>query len=387
MNIGFDFRMGGTLNAGIGRYAFELLKAMLAIDPHDTFYVFYNESVAPADLDVLDQSLNVELVKVSARHYSIAEQTVFLRVLNNTPVDVMFFPNFNHPIWYKKPFVVTIHDMVHHRISGHKKSRWLWFKAYQMEMEHAARASRAIIAPSEAAKADIAHYFPEAMDKTSVVYEGAFLEEQPEELVEQVKQRFLLTRPYFLFVGTLERKKNIVGLARGFDVLLDKYKLDVDLVYAGKVDAHYPEEKFKALEIKHKDHLVFTGYVDDETLAALYQGAHAYVNASLNEGFGLPGVEAMRFGLPLAVANTSVFNEVYDNAALYFDARNPDDIAEQLRLLAVDRQYYEHKQEMAIARSRFFDWHKAAQKTLDIVRAASGKPIDLPVSATLLADN
>jgi glycosyltransferase involved in cell wall biosynthesis len=344
--------------------------------------VFYNESVAPADLDVLDQSLNVELVKVTARHYSIAEQTVFLRVLNNTPVDVMFFPNFNHPIWYKKPFVVTIHDMVHHRISGHKKSRWLWFKAYQMEMEHAARGSRAIIAPSEAAKADIAHYFPEANNKISVVYEGAFLEEQPEELAARVKQQFLLTRPYFLFVGTLERKKNIVGLARGFDTLLEKYKLDVDLVYAGKVDAHYPEEKFKALEIKHKDHLVFTGYVEDDVLAALYQGAHAYVNASLNEGFGLPGVEAMRFGLPLAVANTPVFNEVYDNAAMYFDAQNPDDIAEQLRLLAVDRQYYEHKQELAIARSRFFDWHKTAQRTLDILKAASGKPevIQAPVA-------
>lgn len=387
MNIGFDFRMGGTLHAGIGRYAFELLKAMLEIDQQDTFYVFYNESVAKTDLDELDQSLNVELVKVSARHYSIAEQTTFLRVINNTPVDVIFFPNFNHPIWYKKPFVVTIHDMVHHRISGHKKSRWLWFRAYQMEMQHAARGSKAIIAPSEAAKADIVQYFPEVADKTSVVYEGAFLQEQPEELVEKVKKQFLLTRPYFLFVGTLERKKNIVGLARGFDTLLEKYKLDVDLVYAGKVDAHYPEEKFKALEIKHKDHLVFTGYVEDETLAALYQGAHAYVNASLNEGFGLPGVEAMRFGLPLAVANTPVFNEVYDNAAMYFDAQNPDDIAEQLRLLAVDQQYYEHKQEMAIARSRFFDWRKAAQSTLEVLRAASGKPAEVPIATAFVAEN
>lgn len=387
MNIGFDFRMGGTLHAGIGRYAFELLKAMLMVDHQDTFYVFYNDSVAQADIDELDQSVNVELVKVSARHYSVAEQTTFLRVLNNTPVDVMFFPNFNHPIWYKKPFVVTIHDMVHHRISGHKKSRWLWFKGYQMEMEHAVRGSRAIIAPSEAAKADITHYFPEAKNKISVVYEGAFLQEQPEELVARVKKQFLLSRPYFLFVGTLERKKNIVGLARGFDVLLEKYKLDVDLVYAGKVDAHYPEEKFKALEIKHKDHLVFTGYVEDNVLAALYQGAHAYVNASLNEGFGLPGVEAMRFGLPLAVANTPVFNEIYDNAAMYFDAQNPDDIAEQLRLLAVDQQYYEHKQEMAIVRSRFFDWHKAAMQTLEVLRAASGKPVELPVSAALAIDN
>lgn len=387
MNIGVDFRMGGTQHGGIGRYTRELLLAMLDQDKEDTFYIFYNQNSAKEDLDRLEHYMNTELVKTSARHYSFAEQTSFLRVLNNTPVDVMFFPNFNHPIWYKKPFVVTIHDMVHHRISGHKKSRWIFYQAYEMEMRHAALSSRTIIVPTEAAKADVAHYFPEVDKKISVVYEGVInLPEQTEEFVNRVKKDFLLTRPYFLFVGTLERKKNITGLARGFDILIEKYKLDVDLVFAGKVDAHYPDEKFKALEIKNKDRLVFTGYIEDDVLAALYQGAHAYTNASMNEGFGLPGVEAMHFGLPLAVSNTPVFNEVYDDAAVYFDANDPEDIAEKLRLLAQDKQFYELRQDKSLARSRFFDWEQAARETLNVLHQSSGLPEATPIVAGLVVD-
>lgn len=379
MNIGFDFRLGGTRHAGIGRYVCELLKAELAQDATDTFYVFYNDNAAPEDIALLDEFLNVELVKVDARHYSLKEQTTFLKVLNSLPLDIVHFPNFNHPIWYKKPFVVTIHDMVHHRISGHKKSRWLQFKAYQMEMEHAVLESRAIIAPSQASREDIAHYFPTALERIAVIHEGVSVHVQPEERVAKVKQQFLLNRPYFLFVGTLERKKNIVGLAQGFDRLIEKYNLNVDLVFAGKPDAHYPEEKFKALAVKHADHIVFTGYIGDEDLSALFQGAHAYANASLNEGFGLPGVEAMHFGLPLAVANTQVFNEIYDDAAVYFDPNDPDDIAEKLRLLAQDKQFYEQRQEKAAQRAQYFDWDTAARETLALLKVAAGRLESIPI--------
>ncbi len=386
MNIGVDFRMGGVRHGGIGRYAFELLKAELEQDRTDRFFVFYNGNVAKEDLDLLNQYLNVELVRTSARHYSFAEQTSFLRVLNNAPVDVVHFPNFNHPILYKKPFVVTIHDMVHERLSGHKKSRWPQFKAYQMEMRHAVMSSRAIIVPSEFSSKEVLGYYPGAEGKIKIIHEGVTLEEQTPEYMEKVKEQFLLHRPYFLFVGTLERKKNISMLARGFDHLIEKYNLNVDLVFAGKTDLHYPEEKQKVLSVKHKDHIVFTGFVEDKVLAALYGGAHAYVNASLHEGFGLPGVEAMHFGLPLAVSNTPVFNEIYDDAAVYFDATDVVDIAEKLRLLAQDKQFYELRQDKSLARSRFFDWEQAVRETLSVLHESSGLPEAIPVVTDLVLE-
>ena len=172
----------------------------------------------------------------------------------------------------------------------------------------------------------------------------------------------------FRSVGVLERKKNIKSLTRGLDVLLKKYRHDIDLVLAGKEDKHYPEVKYKALDIKYRDHLVFTGYVSDEELSALYRGAHAFVSASLHEGFGLPGVEAMKYGLPLAVSNLEVFNEVYDNAAIYFNPLDPEDIAEKLHLLAQDVQFHQQLQVNSLRRSELFDWKKAAEETIEIYR-------------------
>lgn len=370
MNIGFDFRMGGPQHAGIGRYTEELLFAMLEQDKVDTFFVFVNHSTKPETMARLDNYLNVEVISVPARHYSFAEQTIFYNVLRKLNLDVVHYPNFNHPVLDKHNFVVTVHDLVHDRLSGHKKSRLIYFYGYKYIMRHALQKAKVIITPCYASKDEIVTSYPETKEKVSVVYEGISLKQQPDSMVQKVKQQFLLNRPYFLFVGTLEKKKNTVLLARGFDRLIEKYNLDVDLVFAGKADMHYPEVRQQTLDIKNKSRLIFTGYLTDDQLAALYQGAHAYANASTNEGFGLPGVEAMQFGLPLVVSNTPVFNEVYDDAAVYFDPTNPDDIAEKLYLLATDKKFFESKQRAARSRSQYFSWDKAAAETLAILKNA-----------------
>ena len=367
MRIGFDYRMGGSLHSGIGRYAFEILNHILAKNSNDNFVIFYNPtSVIQEDLDLFSKYGKVELIPVSARHYSYAEQITFLLALNKAKLDIVHFPNFNIPIFYQKPFVVTIHDVVHHKISGHKLSTYFKFLAYKKIIETAAKKSKKIITVSESSKKDIAEILKVPPAKIVVTYEGSTLKPVDLRVVEKVKDSFLLTKPYFLFVGTLERKKNLIGLAQGFERFLAKYKFDMDLVVAGKVDQHYPDIKFQVLDILKNNHVVFTDYISDEQLSALYQGAFAYANASIHEGFGLPGVEAMSFGLPLIVSNIETFNEIYDNAALYFDPHNPDDIAEKFYLLAKDVEFHRQMQEKSTKRSLQFDWGMAATQTLEI---------------------
>ncbi len=367
MNIGFDFRMGGAINSGIGRYVFELLKKILDNAPQDQFTIFFNRNnVDLGDLAVLEQYSNVRLVPTSLRHYSLAEQLFFPRLLKRYNFDLVHFPNFNVPVFYNRPFVVTIHDMVHHKISGHKKSTLIFFYGYKYVIQKAAEKAQKIITVTQAAKNDIVELLGVPVEKVEVIYEAPFLETADEQRVAEVKRQFLLTRPYFLFVGTLERKKNLPRLTAGFDQFLDKYKLEMDLVIAGKVDKHYPQIKTQALNIKHRNRLVFTDFVDDTDLSALYQGAYAFVTASLHEGFGLPGVEAMQFGLPVLAANTAVFNEVYDNAAIYFDGEDTNDIAEKMRLIAQDTKFYQQMQEQSLKRSTVFDWNHTAQATLSV---------------------
>ena len=376
MRIGFDFRMGGSVNAGIGRYSFEVLSYMLKQNslenPENEFYVFYHkQNNNSADLTVL-KKLGAKLVETKIRHYSFGEQLQLPRILNKYSLDLVHFPNFNVPLLYRKPYVVTIHDMVHHKISGHKKSRIWKFYAYKYLIQKAAERAETIITVTEAAKDEIVKYLGVAPEKIAVTYEAPATHDLPKVDVAKTKEKFLLSRPYFLFVGAMERKKNIPMLAKAFDLFLTKYKFDMDLVIAGKVDPHYPEVKDQILEIAHRNRVVLTGYVEDEDQAALYQGAYAFITASLHEGFGIPGLEAMRYGLPVLASNTAVFNEVYDNGAIYFDPLNPEDIAEHMQLVAQDTQFHAQMQEKSIARVQYFDWSLTAKKTLAVYYKVMG---------------
>lgn len=370
MKIGIDARLIGFRHGGIGRYVLALFSRILELDRQNEYFVFVNgKDVNESAAGWLRRGNNIRIVPANIRHYSLGEQISFLRLLNRYRLDLVHFPNFNFPILYKAPFVVTIHDMVHHKISGHKKSRFLKYLAYKKIISEAAKKSKKIITVSEASKKDIASYLQVPLEKICVTYEGSSLNAGiSESWVTEVKKRYLLDRPYFLFAGVLERKKNVVNLTRGFDYFLQKYKLNMDLVIVGRSDPHYPEIKHKALDIRHGDHLVFTGAVDDLELSALYKGAYAFASASLHEGFGLPGVEALGFGLPLLASNIAVFNEIYDNAAMYFNPLDPQDIGEKMYLLARDEQFYRKMSEQSLKRSQIFDWNKTAEETIDIYK-------------------
>ncbi len=372
IRIGFDFRMGGSLNAGIGRYSFELLTAMIEVfnkaglSEEYQLVVFYHQgNNSSEDLNKL-KNLGVELVPANYRHYSFAEQWSFPRLLKKQNLDLMHFPNFNVPILYRGNYVVTVHDVVHHVLSGHKKSRYHKFLAYKLIISQAVKRASKVLTVTNAAKREIETVLKVPSQKIVVTYEAPTrFNGEPTEF-GILKQRYLLDKPYMLFVGTLERKKNLVNLAKGFNILLSKYKYDLDLVIAGKNDLHYPEIREQILQIKHKDNIVFTGFVSDSDQAALYQNAFAFATASLFEGFGLPGLEAMEYGLPVLAANTDVFNEVYDNAAVFFDGNNPEDIAEKMHLLVNDQPFYELMQKKSLARSSDFDWQKTAKQTVKV---------------------
>ncbi|HYF04575.1 MAG TPA: glycosyltransferase family 1 protein [Patescibacteria group bacterium] len=359
--------MGGSQNAGIGRYAHELLMSLLGFDTENYYKIFYHpQNCSAEDLEALAKHPNADLISANFRHYSISEQIGFLRLINKLHIDLFHFPNFNVPVLYKKPYVVTIHDLVHHRLSGHKKSTRLWFEGYKYVVSQAVKNSERIITVSQSAKREIVGYFPEAEIKTEVIYEGRNLKPVLGPQVALVQKKYLIQKPYFLFVGTLERKKNVPYLAAAFSRFIEQHRIDMELVIVGKEDSHHPEVKAEALDIKHKERVIFTNFVTDSDLARLYQGAYAFVTASTNEGFGLPGVEAMGFGLPVLCPDIPVFNEVYDNAGLFFDYNNENDLPEKMRFVCQDQLYYHQLREKSKARSEAFSWVTCAQKTLKI---------------------
>jgi glycosyltransferase involved in cell wall biosynthesis len=214
--------MMGNVHGGIGRYVFELCKNILEQDKQNEYFLFYNEkSASEKELAFLDSFENATLIKTRFWHYSFSEQISFPRLLKKYRLNLVHFPNFNVPVLYKGKFVVTIHDVIHHKISGAKKSRLLHFAAYKKVINFAAQKSEQIITVSRASAGDIASYFQVPSEKISVIYEGSSLKtEVSEKEVNRTKEKYLLSRPYLLFVGVLERKKNVISLTRGFDLFI-----------------------------------------------------------------------------------------------------------------------------------------------------------------------
>lgn len=367
MRIGIDFRMAGVQNGGLGRYVLELTKAILKSDSTNEYFLFCREPEAAGPFTSLP---NVRLIKADFRHYSFSEQIFFPRLLNRFALDLVHFPNFNVPIAYKRPFVVTIHDLIHHKIGGVKKTNLLHFWAYKEVISRAARAAKAVITVSQQSKKDIQKELSIPAEKISVIYEGvSLLSNVADKEISRAKARYFLDKPYFIFVGVLQRNKNLPALVEGFALFQQKYGQPFHLVIAGKSDPHYPEIKARCLLSPSANDLVFTGSISDDDLKALYAGARAFVSASVLEGFGLPGLEAAAFGVPLAVSNLPVFNEIYEDAAIYFDPGSVEEISQCLKLLAFDEKFHGQVSRSALKRASFFSWEKCAKETLEVYKS------------------
>lgn len=349
---------------GIGMYSMEMAKSILEADGENRYLLFVRDPQKFRKWG-FDHYPNARLVAADYRHYSFAEQTLFPALLMRHSLDLMHFMNFNVPIVYRRPFVSTIHDVVHLRLPGHKPGRFLHRLAMRRVLRSAAHNARRVITVSQFSKKEIIEALGVPGYKIDVIYEAANVVSVSESEVIATRQRYGITKPYIVFVGVLERKKNLIALARGFDALKEKYQLNIQLVIAGKPDIHYPDIGPAVKRVTYGKDIILTGVVSEKEKYALYYGAQAFVSASLFEGFGLPGVEAMSVGLPLVVANIEVFNEVYDNGAIYFDPFDPNDIAQKINFMLADDKYRSQVADHAYVRAQQFSWKKAAEQTLE----------------------
>ncbi len=183
-----------------------------------------------------------------------------------------------------------------------------------------------------------------------------------------------ITKPYILFIGTIDPRKNIIGLIEGFTQLPAKLRSTHQLVLAGRIERFAQAEEARLHQALADGHnITHLGYVDDETKQALLQSATLFTTASKYEGFGMPILEAMSAGLPCAVSNIPVFREVADDAAEYFDHTSPASIATAIGTLLQQPARRASLSKAARTHAASYQWDRIATAMYEKIRAATAK--------------
>lgn len=368
MRIGIDARFYGTLGKGLGRYTQQLITYLEKVDTKNSYLIFLRSENFDA---YIPKSPNFKKVLADIPWYSWKEQFVFPRLLLQYHCDVVHFTHFNVPIFYRRPFVLTVHDLIlFHFPTIRATTRsvlgyWMKYLMYRIILWSALNRAKHIISVSQYTRDDISKNFHIEKEKMIVTYQAA-TDIQGKENGKggrcdsrTLASKYGILNKYFLYVGNAYPHKNLERLLEAFRRMGD---LGIMLVFVGKKDYFY-ERLQRYVGKRSIRGVVFTGEVTDGDLECLYRGAVAYVFPSLYEGFGLPPFEAMALGTPVIAASRSALPEVLGSAALYFDPEDIEDMIKKLVLLLNDEKLRLDLVEKGYRRAKKFSWEKLAQDT------------------------
>jgi len=366
MKIGIDARMYGVGFTGIGRYTAELIEHLAQKDTQNE-YVLFMRKEAYDKFEVPNERF--KKVLADFKHYSFGEQFGFNKVIKNEKLDLMHFTHFNAPVFYNKPFIVTIHDLTLSFFPGKKMNHVFHRMAYHWVVNNVTKRAKKIIAVSEHTKKDLIETLHIKESKIEVVYNGVSAKFGGVEatLRQELMKKLGLSKPYFLYTGVWRDHKNIVGLIKAFAKLNEEVGKQYELVITGPYNPTYHEvpDTVKELGIEGDVHLV--GLVSEEDIYALYLNALAYVFPSFYEGFGLPPLEAMQCGTPTVVSNTSAVPEICgEGNSLYFDPYDIDDMKDKMKQLTTDPILRQGLIDNGMERVKFFSWDIMVGKVIDI---------------------
>ena len=363
--IGFDATpLQIARHSGVGNYTAQLLTALIDRADERQYALLANRTVNGA-------APRGSLGQIGRRfpNRSTWMQLLLPRDLAALRPEVCHFTNSLAPLQAPCPIVITLHDMslfVHGQLHP-LKSRL----AVRPIIPVVARRAAAIITVSRHAKCEIVDGLHVPPEKVHVIYEAAapqyhVITEAAE--LDRVRQRYHLLKPFVLYVGTIEPRKNLTRLVRAF-AQARQQQPELELILVGQLGWKYAS-LLKAIEDLNLGQAVRRlGYVPDEDLPALYNLARVLAFPSLYEGFGLPVIESMACGTPVLTSNGSSLAEIAAGASWLIDPLDVDDIARGLVRLAVDDALHAQLHIAGLARSAQFSWQRAAEETVRVYDA------------------
>lgn len=307
------------------------------------------------------------------KEFTFAEQIGFKKQIESLQPNLVHFPAVQQPVWLSlRPshgrgrVVTTMQDLTTLRFRNPAKNpvvftvkQWV----YRWVNHRVARRSDLLITPSQFVKDDIVAFSGVSPDKITVTHESADELPQPAQPVASLEGK-----AFIMYIGRPTPHKNLERLVEAF-AQLQATRPELHLALAGKKDSNYERIANIATQ-KGVKQIVFTDFISDQQLRWMYEHCQVYVFPSLSEGFGLPGLEAMRHGAPVASSNATCLPEIYGGGAHYFDPLSVDDMAttigEILDTPALRAQLTKRGQQQAAG----YSWQRMAEQTLAVYQKA-----------------
>ncbi len=342
--IGIDCRFAsGT--SGLGRYTRSMVYGLLRRND-SIHYTLFVRSAQEEWLKHIPEQAHYTLHIADISHYSLSEQIRFPVIIGQSGIELFFSPHFNVPLLCPVPFIATVHDLILHRFPTRSVlKQW----AYRTQMFFTVRKARSLCAVSSFTALEIGgRYGPQAIAKCCVTGEGveASFAPVPADLVTSILKKYGLRQPFFLYVGTEKKHKNVSLLIQSFlDLHDDRRQL---VLVTPHTKQQYPLEH---TVIRLSD-------IQEEDLPALYCAAECFVSASLYEGYGLPIAEALSCGCPVIAGQHTGIPEASRGAAMLIEPT-----------VAAFTDALRHPPKRPVAYSRP-DWSEASARTAHVLLQA-----------------
>ncbi|MFA6428132.1 MAG: glycosyltransferase family 1 protein [Candidatus Buchananbacteria bacterium] len=362
MKVIIDARFWGPTHTGLGVYTKQFVLALAEIDQINQYVLLLRQEV----LAEINLPANFKKVVCNLKPYSLKEQLILPIILGRLKPDLVHFTSINVPIFYFGKYLVTVHDLIKHQFTGKEMTTrqqsiyWLKQFGYLAVFRVICKLAKLILVPSQSVKSELVKFYPFTANKISVTYEAATLT-QFKSVVSNLAQ-YNLPPKFCVYTGNPYPHKNLARLIKAWPAVYTATSQQLVLVCGRSV---FSQRINKLVKQQNAEQFVkFVGYVRDQDLLAVYRQASAYIFPTLAEGFGLPGLDAMLVGLPVACSDIPVLREVYGPAAVYFNPRDTVDMAAKITELISNQVLRTKVIDFGFIQAARYSWLTCAQETL-----------------------
>ncbi len=277
------------------------------------------------------------------------------------PPEVLFVPAHTVPVIHPKKTIVTVHGLEYEFCP---QAYSFWERIYmRFSIRFSCRVAEKVISVSENTKRDLVRMYAVPEEKIQVIYEGYAqnIEYRISNIESDSSTRMHYEKPYLLFIGRIEERKNVKSIVEAFEILKERYHIPHTLVLVGKPGYGYSRIRSKIENLKSKIPIIELGYVSEEEKWELLRGADIFLFPTLYEGFGIPVLEAQSVGVPVITSDTSSLPEVGGEGAVYVDPLSAESIVEGVQKVLSDEAFRDDIIEKATHNVNRFSWDKCAQ--------------------------